>query len=522
MTSEKQVTKAAGVVGISTVVTRILGFLRDMVIARAFGASMAADAYYVAFRIPNTLRRLVGEGALTVAFIPVFVEERQRSEQDAWALANTVTTFLSLTLCAMTFLGIVFAPIIVRVIAPGFHEIPEKFQLTVLLSRITFPYIFFVSLGALAMGILNALRHFLSPALAPMMLNLSLIGSIFLLCPRFETPVVGLAIGVLLGGISQFVFQLPALLKRGFRYRISVDFRNPAVQKIGILLLPALFGLAVHQVNVFANTLLASFLPEGSVSYLYYGYRLVEFPLGIFGMAIATAILPTMSSQSARGELRPLANTLAFALRFMLFITLPSMVGLIVLRVPIITHLFQRGEFTAATTDATSQALLYYTLGLFAIAGVRIIVPVFYAMKDTLTPVKCGAASVALNIGCSLLLMRPLQHNGLALATSISSCFQLGLLIWLLRRRLGHIAWREIFRSTGKVFVASAIMGVCCAPFAVKATQYPLVLAAVILLGGVVFLGGVYILRSEELFFLQSLLLKSHASKGEEHEHHSS
>jgi putative peptidoglycan lipid II flippase len=225
-------------------------------------------------------------------------------------------------------------------------------------------------------------------------------------------------------------------------------------------------------------------------------------------MAIATAVLPTMSSQSAKGEYGPLADTLSFALRLMLFITLPSMMGLIVLRVPIITHLFQRGEFTTTATDATAQALLYYTLGLFAIAGVRIIVPVFYAMKDTLTPVKCGAASVVLNIGCSLVLMGPLQHNGLALATSISSFFNLGLLVWLLRRRLGHIAWREIFRSTSKVVFASAVMGICCIPFVVKATQHLVFLMIVIVFGGLIFFGGAYLFKSEELLFLTTALMR--------------
>jgi putative peptidoglycan lipid II flippase len=508
MSSDTQVTKAAGVVGASTVVTRILGFLRDMVIARAFGAGMAADAYYVAFRIPNTLRRLVGEGALTVAFIPVFVEEHQQGKQRAWELAHAVITLLSLLLILITIFGILFTPFLISVIAPGFNQNPDKFALTIHLTRITFPYIFFISLAALAMGILNSLRHFLSAALAPVMLNIALIGSVFFLCPHFNPPIVGLAIGVVIGGISQLLFQVPALLKRGFSYRINFDYHNPAVRRIGILLLPALFGLAVHQVSIFVNTLLASYLAEGSVTYLYYAYRLVEFPLGIFGMAVATAVLPTMSSQSANGEYDQLVKTLSFALRLVLFITIPSMIGLMVLRVPIIALLFQRGEFTAVATQATARALFYYTLGLPAIAGVRIIVPVFYSLKDTLTPVKCGAASVALNIVCCLLLMRPLQHAGLALATAISSFFNLFLLIWLLRKRLGRIGWRNIFYSASRVCIASVIMGLFCTPFVMKSTQYPGVLLMIILIGAAVFLGCSYLLKSEELLFLKRLVLK--------------
>ncbi len=508
MSSKKQVTKAAGVVGFSTVVTRILGFLRDMVIALIFGAGMAADAYFVAFRIPNTLRRLVGEGALTVAFIPVFVETRQQSEEKAWALTHAVITLLAILLLIMTAVGMFLTPAIISVIAPGFKTIPEKFALATCLTRITFPYIFFISLGALAMGILNSLQHFLSSALAPAMLNISLIGCAFLLCPRFAQPIVGLTIGVILGGMLQLFFQIPALIKRGYRYRVSFDYKNPAVRKVGKLLLPALFGLAVHQITVFVNTLLASYLAEGSVSYLYYAYRLIEFPLGIFGMAIATAVLPTMSSQTAKGDYEQLMETLSFALRLVLFITIPSMVGMIVLRIPIIALLFQRGKFTFESTQATAQALFFYAWGLAAIASVRIIVPVFYALKDTLTPVKCGAATVVINIVCSLALMGPLQHGGLALATSLSSFFNLFLLIWLLRKRLGKIHWDMIVRSVLKVSLVSVVMGFCCAPFVAYTTQHSWSLFFVILLGISVFLGGAWLLQSKELLFLRELMLK--------------
>ena len=506
MSSRKQVTKAAGVVGLATVVTRVLGFLRDMVIALIFGAGLEADAFFVAFRIPNILRRLVGEGALTVAFIPVFVEERQQSEERAWALANATITILALLLVLITTLGILLTPLIVKIIAPGFEDTPEKFAITVRLTRITFPYIFFISLGALAMGVLNSLQHFLSSALAPAMLNLSLIGSAFFLCPRLETPVTGLAFGVIIGGITQLLFQIPALVKRGFRYRISFDYNNPAVRKIGVLLLPALFGLAVHQISIFVNTMLASLLPEGSVSYLYYAYRLVEFPLGIFGMAVATAVLPTMSAQSAKGENGQLLETLNFALRLVLFITIPSMVGLIVLRVPIIALLFERGKFGPEATQASAQALFYYTLGLFAIASGRILVPVFYSLKDTATPVKCGVASVGLNVLCSLLLMGPMKHNGLALASTLSSLFYTALLAWLLRKRLGHLGWRSIAFSSGKVTLASLLMGGCCLPLANSAYQQPGLLFAAIVLGVLVFLACVWILKLEEFTFMKNML----------------
>ena len=495
-------------VGLATVATRIFGFIRDMLIASALGAGMVADAYYVAFRIPNTLRRLVGEGALTIAFIPVFVEERQRSEADAWSLANAVATFLFLLLLAITAGSMLGAPWIVRLIALGFDDTPEKFALTVRLTRMMFPYIFFISLGALAMGILNSLHHFLSPALAPVMLNLCLIGSVFWLAPRFDPPAIGLAIGVLLGGLAQLLFQLPALFRRGFRYRISFDYRNPAVQRIGLLLLPALFGMAVYQLSVFSSTFLASFLDQqGSITYLYYGNRLLEFPLGIFGVAIATAVLPTMSAYAAKGDTAKLVNTLSFAIRLMLFITLPATVGLIVLRLPIVTLLFQHGAFTPEASAGTAQAVFYYMLGLPAVAGARILVPVFYALKDTFTPAKCGAGSLVVNILCSLALMGPLQHCGLAFANSLSSLFYLALLVWLLRRRLGAIGWKRIAASAGKALLAALIMGVCCAPFATLAVAHQWLVLPVIVGGVGMFLGTAWLLRIEELIFLKTLLL---------------
>jgi putative peptidoglycan lipid II flippase len=511
MSSHKQVTQAAGVVGFSTVITRILGFLRDMVIALTFGAGMETDAYLVAFRIPSMLRRLVGEGALTVAFIPVFVEQWHQDEQRAWKFANTVATLLSLILISITLLGVLLTPYFVKLIAPGFTALPVKFALTTDLTRITFPYILFISLAALTMGILNSLQHFFAPALAPIMLNISLIGCAFFLCPYLKPPVTGLAIGVILGGVTQFLFQIPALIKRGFRYRISFDYKNPAVQKVGLLMLPAFFGLAIAQLAVFTDTLFASFLADGSVAYLFYADRLIEFPLGIFGMAVATAVLPTMSTQTAKGEYDQLVEVLSFALRLVLFIMIPSAVGLIVLRMPIVTTLFQHGKFTLSAAQATSQAVLYYALGVPAIASNRVITPVFYSLKDTATPVKCGAAALVMNIIANALLIKPLKHGGLALATSLSASFNLILLIWLLRKRLGQIGWKSIVRSAGKVSLAAIVMGLSCAPFATQATQHLWILLTVMLSGAGVFLGCAWLVKSEELLFLKTLVLERFA-----------
>ena len=533
MSSQKQITKAAGVIGLSTVVSRILGFVRDAVFAWLFGARMASDAFQVAFRIPNILRRLVGEGAMTAAFIPVFVEERQRSAEHAWAMTNAVITLLSVLLIGISVGGVLLTPFLIRLIAPGFHAIPEKFELTVYLTRITFPYIFFISLTALTMGILNALHHFLTPALGPAMLNLALIACALWLGPHLQTPIVGQSIGVILGGIAQLLFQTPALLKHGYRYRVSFDYHNPAVRKICLLILPAFFGLAVTQITIFINTFFASLLSEGSISYLYYADRIVEFPLGIFGIAVATAVLPTMSAQTAKGDYAQLVETLSFALRLVLFITIPSTVGLIVLRAPIVALLFERGEFTGRDTIATAQAVFCYAVGLAAFTGVRIIVPVFYAMKDTMTPVLCGVGGVGANIvlcGTPLGLLWFSQHFGvslgatlqgilttvfwrhwwLALATSLASYCNLLLLLWLLRRRLGPIrlGWRSILRSLTKVLLASLIMGVCCMPFAGPATHHPFVLGGLVLVSMVIFFGCAYFFESEEVLFLKTLVFE--------------
>lgn len=507
MSSQKHVTKAAGVVGLATMVTRILGYIRDMVIATAFGAGMEADAFFVAFRIPNMLRRFVGEGALTVTFIPVFVEEHQQSEERAWKLTNSVMTLLMLLLTVLVTLGMVFMPAIIKVIAPGFDSNPEKFALTVSLTRLCFPYVFFISLAALATGVLNSLQHFLSPGLAPAMLNITLISAVFWLCPLFKNqPVTGLAIGVVAGGMLQWLFQVPSMVKRGFRYRISFDYKNPAVQKIGKLLLPTLFGLAIHQITVFINTLLASYLQEGSVSYLYYANRVQEFPLGIFCMPVATAVLPTMSAQAAKGEHDQFLDTLSFALRMVQFVTIPAMIGTIVLRVPITGALFEYGRFTPADTQATAQALLCYMLGLSAIAASRIIVPVFYSLKDTKTPVKCAVASLILSIVSSLILMKPMQHNGLALASTIAAFCNMTLLIYALRKRLGRINWRSIGISTGKSALASAVMGVCCWPFISPAYAHEWVLIPAIGVGAAVFVLSAWLLKSDELVFLADMV----------------
>ena len=461
--SEKsRVTKAAGVVGAATFLSRIFGLIRDIVTAWFFGAGLASDAFFVAFRIPNLLRRLFAEGSLSAAFIPVFSEHLARQgQEEAFKMARSAMLMLSFILSAVAVTGILLSPLIIRVIAPGFVSSPEKFSTTVLLTRIMFPYIFFIGMVALCMGILNVLGHFAAPAMAPVFLNIAMISSMLFLSPHMDNPVSGLAIGVLAGGALQLALQIPFLIKKGFYVRQKIKIYHPGLKKIGILMLPTILGAAVYQINILVGTLLASLLPEGSVSYLYYADRLVQFPLGLFAIATATAVLPSLSRQAVQKDFDALGDTFAYALKLVFFLTIPSMVGLIVLREPIVALIFQRGAFSMEATRLTALALLYYSLGLCAFSGVRIVVSTFYALQDTRTPAKMAILSIAANIILGIILMGPLGHAGLALATSIASVLNLVLLVYVLRKKLGSFGWRNISVSVCKFFICSVGMGAC-------------------------------------------------------------
>ncbi|MBI4621529.1 MAG: murein biosynthesis integral membrane protein MurJ [Desulfobacterales bacterium] len=510
MSENRSIAKAAGVVGAATFLSRILGFIRDVVVAKYFGAGLSADAFFVAFRIPNLLRRLLAEGALTVSFVPVFTEYlAKKSRRDALELANVSFTVLSMILVVISILGIILSPLIIRIIAPGFIHSPEKLELTILLNRIMFPYIFFIGLTALCMGVLNSLRHFAAPALSPVLLNLSMIIAVLCFSRYFEQPVLSLAVGVIIGGVLQLIFQFPFLRSKGVRFRVNFNFSHPAVKRIGLLMLPAVFGVAVYQFNIFVSTIIASFLPEGSISYLYYADRLIEFPLGIFAVAVGTAVLPTMSRHAAMKNYDDLKDSLSFALRLVLFLTIPAMVGLIVLRVPIISILFQRGEFDSQTTLLTANALLYYSLGLWAIAGGRIVVPTFYSLQDTRTPVKIAIITLFADVILSIILAFPLglRHGGIALAMSISSTINIALLLMVLRKRLGSIGGKKILLSVLKASISSAAMGIVVYLFCFR-IPWDMVLGIkekIFTLSGSIIIGTA-------VFFLCSYLLKSQES----------
>jgi putative peptidoglycan lipid II flippase len=521
MTEErKRIAKAAGVVGLSTLMSRILGFVRDAVIANLFGAGMAADAFFVAFRIPNLFRRLLGEGSLTSSFIPVFTEYlTMRSKEEARRLANAFLSLTLLVLTVVTLAGIVLAPLIVTFMAHGFSSVPEKFHLTVTLTRMMFPYLFFVGLVALCMGILNSLRHFAAPALSPVLLNISIISAALLLTPYMREPVMALAVGVVIGGISQLLLQLPFLWRSGIPLKPHWEPGHPGLVRIGGLMAPSVIGLAVTQINVLVDTIVASFLEEGTVSYLYYADRLLEFPMGIFAIAIATAVLPTMSEKAARNDMEGVRETFSHALRLTLFLTIPAMVGLIAIGIPIISMLFQRGVFTYDKTVGTSLALYGFALGLPAFAGVRIIVPVFYALQDTKTPVKIAVIAMFTNVTCDLLFMYPLRQFGLSLATSLSAAVNFTVLAYILRERVGRIGARRVLASAVKVSAASMMMGIVAYLICMKggwevaggSMEKLMTLATGIGGGLVVFFLSSYLLRCEELLSFMSLIKKRYS-----------
>jgi putative peptidoglycan lipid II flippase len=481
-----RITRAAGVVSFFTLLSRLMGLLRDVVVGYLFGAQGVADAFFVAFRIPNLLRRLTAEGAITAGFIPVFTDYLANyGQNEAIRVARIIFTFAALFLGVLTLLGILFALPLIKLFAPGFSADLEKLRLTVFLTRLMFPYIFFISLVALTMGVLNSMRHFMAPALSPVLLNLSIVVSAVLLSPFLDEPVVSLGYGVLMGGVVQLLFQLPYLSRHGFSYAPDFHFRDPAMRRLLLLLGPTLFGAAVYQINVLASTMLASMLPEGSVSYLYYADRLLEFPVGIFAIALGTAALPSFSALAAKKEFVELRATLSYALQLMNFISLPATLGLVVMSVPVFSLLFQRGAFDADTTLRTAQALIYFSLGLWGISGTKLVVPVFYALQDTRTPVWVGLWSFILNLLLSLTLMGKatagaesdalaqfvaqlsqylglysFSYSGLALATSISSTFNFLTLLFVLQRRLGQFPLRGFFLSFCRNLFNALLMAV--------------------------------------------------------------
>jgi putative peptidoglycan lipid II flippase len=460
MDEKRKIAKAAGLMSVATLISRILGFVRDMIFAIYFGATGLSDTFFAAYRIPNLLRELFAEGSMSSAFIPVLTEYHQKqSEEESKRLVSITFSFIMVVVGIICLLGMILAPAIVTLLAPGFLKFPDKFALTVLLTRIMFPFLLFVSLAALTMGALNTKKVFFIPAIAPAMFNVVLIISIVSFASTSKRPILVAAIGILAGGLMQFAFQLPSFFKNGYRLRFNASFRHPGLRRMAVLLIPATMALAVNQINIVVSNILASYLPTGSITYLYYSMRLFQFPVGIFGVAMGMAVLPTLSQHAVRGDLDLLREDLSFALRLLFFLSVPSMVALIVLRYPIVNLLFQRGSFDYTATRGTADALLYYSLGIWSIVGVRVITASFYALQNTKTPVKIATVGMISNIAFGLLLMGPMKHSGLALANAISSWLNFSLLFYFLRKRLKRVDARRIMMSFLKILAASCVMG---------------------------------------------------------------
>ncbi|HTY03841.1 MAG TPA: murein biosynthesis integral membrane protein MurJ [Rhodocyclaceae bacterium] len=444
-----------------TLLSRILGFVRDFVIARSFGAGLMTDAFFVAFRLPNLLRRLFAEGAFSQAFVPLLAEyKNRRGETDTKLLIDRTATVLFVAVLLVAVLGIIGAPLIIYVSAPGFAGDADKFALTVELTRITFPYILFMALVALAAGILNTWSRFALPAFTPVMLNLSLIGMALLAAPWFDPPVVALAWAVFIGGILQLGLQLPALSRIGMLPRWDWNPHDPGVRRILKLMGPAVVGVSVAQISLLINTIFASFLPSGSVSWLYYADRLMEFPAGLLGAALGTILLPSLSKCHADERHDEFSALLDWGLRLTLMLTLPAALALAMLAVPLLATLFQHGAFTAEDVLQTRSALVAYSIGLAGLILVKVLAPGFYARQDIRTPVKIALITLAATQAMNLAFIGWLRHAGLALSIGLASCLNATLLYRGLRLRQVYRpapGWRAF---GAKLMLALAVLAV--------------------------------------------------------------
>ena len=444
--------------------SRILGVVREQVLAAFFGAGNAMDAYNVAYRIPNLVRDLFAEGAMSSAFVPTFTRHlTTEGKASAWRLGNLVINGLMVITAGLVILGIVFAEPLVALFASAYREVPGKLELTVFLTRLMLPFLTFVALAAAFMGMLNSLHRFFIPALSPAMYNVATITCALVLVPLMPgmglPPITAIAIGSLIGGAAQLAVQWPALRREGFRYRPVLDWRDESLRRVLVLMGPGTIGLAATQVNVFVNTVLATGEGTGAVSWLNYAFRLMYLPIGLFGVSIATATLPAVSRHAADRDEPAARRTIADGLTLMLVLNVPATVGLIVLATPIVRVIFERAAFTPADTAATAAAVRFYALGLVGYSIVRIASPVFYALGQNRTPVMISVATVLANALLNVALVRVMGYQGLALGTSIAALFNAALLMFFLRRRLDGIDGGRVAGSLLRIVMASAVMG---------------------------------------------------------------
>ena len=481
--------KSTAIVSFMTLLSRIVGFIRDMVMASVFGASPGMDAFLLAFKIPNFMRRLFAEGAFSQAFVPVLSEYRtNKTETEVKTLVDNVFGVLTVVLLLVTIIGVICAPFLVWIFAPGFDTKDPRFSMATHLLQITFPYIFFISLTAFAAGIQNAHGKFAIPAFTPVLLNLSLIIAAYFCSSYFVEPIYALGWGVMAAGIAQLLFQAPFLSRLSLFPSFKLNWHSPGVKRVVTLMTPAIIGASVMQINLLVDTIFASFLPVGSLTWLYFSDRLLEFPIGMFGVALATVVLPHLSQQYAKNSQTGFSASIDWALRWILLIGIPSTIGLVMLASPMLATLLQYGEFTPHDVMMASRSLIALSLGLVFFLAVKVLVSAFYARQNTKLPVKIAIVSMLANVAFNALLIGPLAHAGLALASALSSVINVGLLLFVLLKEKYYVpvvGWKVFF---ARLFVANAMMASVLWYFAPEVSQWfewdPLM--RVVALGGLI------------------------------------
>jgi putative peptidoglycan lipid II flippase len=531
LTDKKHILKSASIISLVTIVSRVLGYVRDQRITLLLGTTLSADAYVLAYRIPNLFRRLVAEGSMTASFIPVFSSYMQEKGKEAvWDFANRLFWTLALVAAVITVLGMVFSPVVVKL----FSGANVAQDLAVDLNRVIFPYLFFIALAALAMGILNSFHIFGLPAATPVVLNIAtILFSVGIVWHHFgfetKDAATSLAVGVLVGGVLQFLIQVPTLVQKGMTFSFGISFKHPAIQEVARLMLPRLFGIGIGQINLLIDTKFATaaIMPAGSLAALYVADRVMELVLGGYAIAVATAILPMMSHQAAAKDYESLKKTLSFSVRIVAFITIPAALGLMVLREPIIRVLFQHGQFVAASTRLTARALLYYAIGLPALATVKLVVPAFYSTKDTKTPVIVASVSLVINIVLNILFLKVffarVQNGGPALATALATFFDFFALLIIFRLRYGSMGIMETIRSFAKISLCSGIMAAACwvgnyyTSFTMHSRFLIQVSVFIGLIGGatVLYLALAWVFRCHEIQEVYGIAIRRRAGGGE-------
>ncbi len=513
MTDKGQILKSASIISLVTIVSRILGYVRDQRISFLLGTTLSADAFVLAYRLPNLFRRMVADGVVTASFIPVFTTYMRESYEELWDFGNRLFWTLALVLAIVTVLGVIFSPVVIQSFSsPG--DRANSWTEAISLNRIIFPYLFFAGLAALGMGILNSFHNFALPAATTALQNAAIIiFSMAIVWHYFGSPAISLAVGVLVGGALQFLILVPQLVRRGMRFDFGISFSHPGVRNFARLMFPRFFGMGIAQINFFVDTFFATAprMPRGSLAALYVSDRVMELVLGGYAIAVATAILPMMSHQAAANDYEGLKRTLTFSVRLVAYITIPAALGLMILREPIIRMLFQHGQFVAESTRLTARPLLYYAAGLPALACVKLIVPAFYSAKDTKTPVIVALISFALNIVLNFVflhfLFKRFQNGGPALATVLASLFDFFTLFFIFRLRYGALGSVQLFRSIGKISLCAALMGVACmignhyADYTRHSAFFTQLMVFIALIGGatLLYIGLTWVFRCPEI-----------------------